>query len=430
MRPPRVKPDRRPLATVAALLVLAAACTSEPERDLPDVDLVDPATESPPTESPAAPASPTVAEGASDAPGRIAVLDELGRLVTFDPDGSDVVVLAEAVPGETLLRQPTWSPDGERIAWVRFPGDEDAAALVTTGSDGATPTETPMAVIPFYLSWDPTSSRVAYLGSSPSGDIELGVAEASGEGEATALDAGAPLYLSWNPTGDELVVHVGADRLDRLEIEGTVTPVGARPGTFNVPVWTSDGRSLVYASATGDRQQLVAHDLERDRAESLVRFDGGITFVVSPDGRQVAFQVADGPGDVGPLSVLDRETGAVERVVDEITPAYFWSPDGGRLLYVLPEQISDRFWFRWGVWDGETSFTTSRFYPTEVFGRDYLQFFEQYAQSMTLWAPDASAFAYAGVSESGAAGVWIQPAVEGIEPTLVTGGVFASWSPA
>ena len=128
--------------------------------------------------------------------------------------------------------------------------------------------------------------------------------------------------------------------------------------------------------------------------------------------------------------MLDRETGAVERVATGLVPAFFWSPDGTRLLHLVLETAPGSVWFRWGVWDGESSFTTARFFPSEVFVRDYLQFFEQYAQSMTPWAPDGSAFTYAGTGESGASGVWIQPARAGIEPVLVTDGVFAAWSPA
>lgn len=415
---------RRSLAPIATVLVLAAGCTGDPEPAAGSLDFA------PATESPAA-ASPSDALRGVDAPGRLAVLDEDGALVTYLPDGSDRVVLEESVPGESLVRQPAWSPDGDRIAWVRLSvAAGGTSALVTTAPDGTRATETPTTVIPFYLSWDPTSSRIAYLGSSSRNDIELGVVEPSRGGGATALDAGSPFYLSWNPAGDQLFVHVGTDRLDRLEIDGTTSPIDDRPGTFNVPVWTSDGRTLVYASGSGDRQRLLAHDLERDRAEELVRFAGGITFVVSPDGSRVAFQVAGGPGEVGPLSVLDRTTGDVEQVVAEVAPAFFWSPDGARLLYVLPEQTEDGFWFRWGVWEDGSSFTTPRFYPTEVFARDYLSFFEQYAQSMSLWAPDGSAFTYAGTTESGITGVWIQPAEPDAEPILMTGGVFASWSPA
>jgi hypothetical protein len=418
--------SRKPLirSAIALCVVLAAACTQEPEFDLPSVELI------PRTESPSESSSPAGdLTDLAGLPGRIAVIDALGNLVAVAPDGSDRVVLSEAVPGETLVQQPSWSPDGERIAWVRVAtGEGGIPTLVTAAADGTGPTETRTTVIPFYLSWDPTSSRIAYLGAASATEIQLGIAEVAGAGGAGGIDAGTSYYLSWNPAGDELFVHVDTDRLDRVALEGTITPVGA-PGTFNVPVWTSDGRDLVYATAGDDGQRLVAHDLERDRARPLVRFDGGITFVVDRDARRVAFQVARGPDDVEPLSVLDRETGEVEIVATEIVPVFFWSPDGGRLLYLVPEETPEGFVFRWGVWDGETTFTTPPFTPTDVFAREYLRFFEQYAQSMTLWAPDGSAFTYAGTNEAGETGVWIQQARPGVAPVRVTDGVFAAWSP-
>jgi hypothetical protein len=170
--------------------------------------------------------------------------------------------------------------------------------------------------------------------------------------------------------------------------------------------------------------------MEATHARELLRFDGTVVFVVSPDGRHIAYQVGHAPGDVEPLSVIDRETGRITEVADEITPSFFWSPDGSRLLYLYPALVDGRIWFRWGVWDGESTFSTALFAPSDVFAREYLSFFEQHAQSMSLWAPDGSAFVYAGSSESGESGVWIQPAVGGAEPVRVSDGVFATWSPA
>ena len=151
---------------------------------------------------------------------------------------------------------------------------------------------------------------------------------------------------------------------------------------------------------------------------------------MSPDGRRVAFQVLRGGIVATPVSVIDRKTGATDAVANEYSPAFFWSPDGTKLLSLLPEVTPGRIWFRWGVWEDGSSFSTERFVPSLVFSRDYLQFFEQYAQSMRLWSPDGSAFVYAGEEESGGSGIWIQPATPDTPPVRLADGVVASWSPA
>lgn len=423
----------RCLAGIIALLGLAAGCTAAPKPDLPDV-VIGTATGIP---APNPSASP-VPEMSTHI-GRLAVLDDLGTLSTLAPDGSDRVVLAEAVEGMTLARQPTWSPDGSRLAWVQLEasGGGVAASLETTTGRGDRRTHVPTSVAPFYLSWDPTSSRIAYLGSSPTSaiapvttsGIELGIVEVAGGGPAEPLDSGSPFYLSWDPSGEELLVHVGTDRLQRLRLDGSLATVDERPGTFNAPVWTPDGQDLVFASRTGGRERLVVYHVEDGRRRELIRFDGGIRFVVSPDGTRIAFELVGGSGGTHPLKVIDRETGTVERVGRGTALAFFWSPAGDRLLYLYEEPGPDPAWLRWGVWDGRSAFGTPRFYPTAVFARDYLQFFEQYAQSLSLWAPDGSAFVYAGIGGSGEQGIWVQDARPGAEPVLVADGVFAAWSP-
>lgn len=407
------------------MVVVAGACTQPAERDLPDVVIGSP------TASSASP-SPSSDGSVATRAGRLAVLDGVGNLVSVAPDGSDPVVIAEAVEGQTALVQPTWSPDGSRLAYIRVDAVEDGArsALVTSRADGTSRTEAPTAFAPFYLSWDPTSSRVAYLGSPGASEIELGIVDVGEGGDrAVALDGGDPFYLSWGPRGDQLLVHVGLDRLDRLQLDGTLDPVDARPGAFRAPVWTVDGRSFVYASGTATAQRLVIRGVEQRRSNDLVRFTGAITFVVNADATHVAFQVVDGQDDVGPLSVIDRATGEVERVSDGFVPAFFWSPQGDRLLYLFPDADQDRVWFRWGVWGGDETFTTERFFPSPTFGRDYLPFFEQYAQSTSLWAPDGRAFAYAGVNEDGEAGIWVQSVRPPGAAVRVMDGSFATWSP-
>ena len=117
-----------------------------------------------------------------------------GNLSTMRPDGTDRVALTtDAGPG-VQFTQPTWSPDGQRIAWIeiRNIGVGAAATLVTSTVDGSTRTEALLDVGAFYLYWDPSSSKVAYLGSSGQ-RLELGLVDVAAGGDtATPFDRASP----------------------------------------------------------------------------------------------------------------------------------------------------------------------------------------------------------------------------------------------
>jgi Tol biopolymer transport system component len=426
----RARAFRTAPLVAALVLVLAASCTSEPERrDLPDVDID--VSADPTTDAPSAGPTPTIASEVAGLPGRLAILNAAGDLVTMDPDGSDELVLDEVEAGRSQVRQPTWSPDGRRVAWVHVEITEAgalSAAVATSTGDGTRPTEARTAVVPFYLSWDPTSSRIAYLGSPSEDEIELGILEIAGRSAGTPLENGQPFYLSWGPNGDQLLVHVGEDRLERLGLDGSLATVAERPGSFSAPVWTPDGRTFVYASIDTGDQRLVVRGARAGSERTLVPYEGLIAFVVSPDGERIAFQVLE-PERTLPLSVIDIGTGETVEITDHASASFFWSPDGERLLFLDPDPDTEQLWYRWGVWDGTSSFLTPRFVPSPRMAGEYLQFFEQYAQSMSLWSPDSRAFAYPGTNEDGEEGIWIQSARPDRAAVLVADGDVVAWSP-
>ena len=401
----------RRAAAFVAIAALVAACT-------------DSAPEGPSGALPSLSAFPHPISG-----DRLLVLKDDGSIVTIGRDGSAPIPLAPSRGIDVETRQPVWSPDGRSVAWAELELTDQGASsrLVTSAPDGSGRTEFPVETGTFFLQWDPTSSRIAYLGNLRD-TIGMGVAGRSTNGDpvATTLGLGQPFYLSWSPEGQQLLIHVGSESLGTLDLEGNpLVPIGDAPGIFQAPVWLADGR-MVYAATAKDRQTLVIRD--GDRAKELVAFEGSIEFVASPDGTRIAYRVDDGRG-LGGVDVVDVRSARSRAVTEAPTSAFHWSPDGRRLLLMTMEEGDDPTTHRWQVWDGKVATRIGpTFLPSPTFWRDYVPFFGQFSQSMTLWSPDGSSFAFAGLIGD-RAGIWVQD-LDTEEPTFVLdGGSVVAWSP-
>ena len=401
---------RRRGAAAIAILALAAACTGG---------------------APEGPAGALPSDGGLEPVGddRLLVLMDDGSIVTTAPDGSAVRSLAQAGGIEVEVRHPIWSPDGHAVAWAEFEQGEEgpASRVVTSDPTGHDRTEFPVDTATFFLQWDPTSSKIAYLGNF-GGSIGMGVAQRDADGRPTAetIGRGQPFYLSWSPEGERLLIHVGANTLGALDLEGHLEDIGDRPAIFQAPVWLPDGR-MVYAARIEGRQVLVIRGDGPPR--ELVTFQGAIEFVVSPDARRVAYRVNDGGGLEG-VSVVGLGSGRPRTVTEAATSAFHWSPDGSHLLLMTQEEGDEPAAHRWMVWDGESTIRIGLvFQPSPTFLREYVPFYGQFAQSMTPWSPEGTSFAFPGLIDD-RAGIWVQD-LDSQEPEFVVeGGRVVSWSPA
>jgi truncated hemoglobin YjbI len=353
-----------------------------------------------------------------------------GNVVIVGADGGGARPLTDhAEDAGVQVRHPVWSPDGRSVAWAELEiGDQGARSrIVSSEPDGSRRTEVPVDTGTFFLQWDPTSSRIAYLGNFR-GSVGMGVAERASVGDpvATTLGVGQPFFLSWAPGGLELLVHVGDETLGRLDLEGDLRSIGDVPGIFQAPVWLADGR-MFYATAEGDRQVLVVR--EGDRLRELVPFEGSIEFVVSPRGERIAYRV-DEAGGPGGVQVVDVSSARARAVTASPTLAFQWSPDGDRLLLLTTDGGGAPDAHRWLVWEGGAAMPAGpSFTPSSAFLRDYVPFNGQFAQAMTPWSPDGAAFAFAGMIGD-RAGIWVQD-LRATDPTFVLdGGAVVAWSPA
>src|SRR4051812_47116556 len=104
------------------LLVLLAGCSPALLRDQAQRFIVRP---------PAAQASTPP----SDPSNRILVQDTDGNLYIASPDGKERFALTDDGSRGRVYGQPTWSPDGERIAWSAL--TRGRSALLTSRYDGS-----------------------------------------------------------------------------------------------------------------------------------------------------------------------------------------------------------------------------------------------------------------------------------------------------
>jgi TolB protein len=403
----------RPAAALVTFVVLSVACTRSATETTSTVDTT------PQQTSTAGPA----------AVDRILVIDE-GAVVTMDRDGASRRTIADA--GDVIPFQPTWAPDGVRVAYSEV--SLDGPAVVMTSDDGEEPQRFATDSNVFYMYWSPDGSRLTSLRESAAGGLQLDILDVEAN-DVRTIDGGQPLYYSWSPDSDRLATHIGVDRLELLDPAGGSVELGSRPGAFPSPQWTPLG--IFHLSVLAVNQALTLTDPDGE-PRILATVPGPSIFTAARSGARVAVQslVDEGAGidaaylqdapllAAGRLVVIDVATGEHVEAGANPVAAFFWSPGGDRLLSLTGDGRS----IHWEVWDDGGSTAFPDIVPSPTFIRDYLAFFDQYAQSSSLWAPDGSAFVFPG-SVDGVDGIWRQDARPDAEPVRISSGTWAVWSP-
>jgi TolB protein len=355
--------------------------------------------------------------------GRLAILDAEGNVAVVDPDGSNLEQITSDAGPENLYTQPLWSPDAAALVWGRATGSGFSVVLHDIGDNESRSITT--ANLPFYMSWSPDGSRLGVLHNGEGG-IDFNLVDVEGT-TIMRVDNGAPYYFSWRPDGGLLVTHVGVDKVETIDPAGNRTPAAATGPAYLSPQWTDVGIYHVVDDA------LVLENDSGDR-EPVAEVEGLVMFVASPDGSRVALQTTGGDDAIdvglaetpevpsGNVVVLDVSTGSVETVSDQPALGFFWSPDGSSLLTLIPGEDA----LEPSVWrDGDTR-EYDGYIPPGTMLQDTFPFFPQYAQSIVFWAPDSSAFTFAGAIGD-EVGIWVQH-LDAASPARVAEGRWVTWS--
>jgi dipeptidyl aminopeptidase/acylaminoacyl peptidase len=183
-----------------------------------------------------------------------------GMLELIDPEGGNRSTLVK-LPG--IIVQPTWSPDGERIA---FQVVSDERSLYVIDRDGSNLSDllgpAPQDSIGFFdPAWSPDGTRIAYIASTHAGSTQAGpwrlrveVVDADGSNPTELVEAGTCYCLgftpglTWSPDGASMALIVpgqgpftgsldeGAYGLYVMNADGTGLRLVAK-GVDGTPAW-------------------------------------------------------------------------------------------------------------------------------------------------------------------------------------------------
>lgn len=354
-----------------------------------------------------------VAACSSSSHGPLLVHNDDGGLSALGLDGTASPIHEETVG--VVLRQPTWSPDGRLAVWTEIITAESRTAIGMGDSTRQRQIEVPTP--PFYYSWSPQGDRVAYLGNSPDGEsVALGLVDVAA-GTADLVDGGNPYYFDWQPDGARLVIHVAGQVLAFLTPDGTRTDIPVETGRFQAPAFLADGRVVVLTA--GPPQSLSILDTTGN-VTALAPVEGVGMFVPNSGGDRVAY-VDSPPGmGLGRLRVVSTSGGEPILIDSEDVVGFAWDPAGLKLLYFTIDLEASELIPN--VWDEGEVAVYPGFAPSATFITEYLPFWDQYSRSLTFWSPEGDAFVLPGASDR----ILVQHLDENA-PSEVGSGVFASW---
>lgn len=298
---------------------------------------------------------PAARAEAEDEPAEFA-MEDIPWIAITDADGANMHRLAHRLTQFEKQGSPSWSGDGEQIAfdgWSPQNGERFAnTKIIVTNVDG---TNARILIDGCMPSFSPTEKRIAFSRHRPNPGIWIVDAE-SPERELRLIDPkgwgvdwspdGKRLVYSWKtPAGANLTVVDLADGTRHDIFEGEQTRY--RTIDFNF-AWSADSQNIVFRGITPDYKQEIAlvnvkgasHGLST--REHLPFADGHFSW--SADGSQILFAVAPSRRKPRQMMVFDPQKPDVPRRLAKQDPDYDYldpsfSPDGRKIAVVVKKLI-------------------------------------------------------------------------------------------
>jgi TolB protein len=458
----------RPAAFLLAAVVIVAACSPNPNPSSPPaVASSTPAPSATSTATSPASTSPSAEPSSIERPlaasGSIALRRADGTMWVIDADGH-AADLTDASDG--AFGFPTWSPDGTLIAATRATAEGTSVVVIdvaraSTGLPiGPRVIFSDPAVSPFYLSWTPDGKTVSFLASdAESMKLRLAPADGSapldGSGPGAVIRDGEPFYFDWIDS-EHLFAHIGSGPdafLGEIGSDGAAAAAAIKaPGSFRNGDVSADGRFVAYVRDGPVVEDAVVVAARDGSSEHSIPVFGMVAIDFDPTGTQLAsigsIEPLAHPEDsfpLGPLRLIDAGTGEARTLLEGNVVSFAWSPDGRTIAAIrlvqadggtnaaspspAPSQEAPTNEIRLTFVDVASGKIRSEteVAPGDTFVRSLLLYFDQYALSHRLWAPDSSSILVPQTEPNGATHVDVF-FPDGGDPIALEGEI-GFWSP-
>lgn len=212
-----------------------------------------------------------------------------GALWLMNDDGSKRQRLAPATYEESGGAGPSFSPDGQSVAFTHNPSSKVNASAIYTIRIGGRPRRLTPERFAWAPAWSPLGNSIAYI-SERETSFEIRVMRSDGTGQRRMVRTDEPAedWLVWAPDGlslaymfDSAIFSIRATGAKRRLLTHSADYIGG----FD---WASDGRTIVFGSDT-DLGDLYLMDAKGHNERPLTRrfYSHGPSW--SPDSRRVAF---------------------------------------------------------------------------------------------------------------------------------------------
>ena len=215
---------------------------------------------------------------------------------------------------------PTWSADGKRIAFARAHGDSSEIYVMNADGSGQrrlsrlTGREVSLAYLDFRPQWSPDGKKIAFLRFSGE-DFFLWVINADGTGQRDVLEGRTVgEVFSWSPGGRKIAFESGGIQV--VNVDGSGLRDLTQDEEDEGPAWSPDGKKIAFWKVTG-----VISVMNADGSGVRKLTPKGSLSILpawSPDGRKISF--LRGPESNRTLWIINADGSGQRKLAAQVDP--------------------------------------------------------------------------------------------------------------